>query len=130
MKFISAIILHALLAFAGGLFFPWWIIAVTSFIVGLLIHQRALIAYVAGFLGVAMLWAAQALWIDFQNNHVLTSRIANVLPLGGSSAYLIEVTALVGGFVSAFAAMTASYLRPVKKKEKEVVQKEEAAFVS
>jgi hypothetical protein len=130
MKFITATILYALLAFAAGLFFPWWIIAVTSFIVGLLVHQRALIAYASAFTGLSLLWTGMALWIDFQNNHVLAAKIANVLPLGGSSAYLIGLTALVGGLVSAFAAMSASYLRPVKQKEKVVVQKEEAAFVS
>ncbi len=111
MKFIVAILLSALLAFAGGLFFPWWVIAITSFIVGALIHQRALIAFVAGFLGVALLWGGLALWIDNQNRHLLATKIANVLPLGGSAIALIGVTALVGGLVSGFAAMTGSYLR-------------------
>ena len=120
MKFIVAIFLSALLAFAGGLFFPWWSIAVTSFIVAVCIHLRALIAFLAGFLGVAMLWGGLAVWIDNQNQHLLATKIANVLPLGGSAIYLIAVTALIGGLVSGFGAMTGAYLRRVKRRREEV----------
>lgn len=130
MKFIVATFLYALLAFAGSLFFPWWIIAVTSFVVGLLIHQRALITYASAFLGVSLLWGGLAFWMDLQNNHLLATKIANVLPLGGSSIVLIVMTALIGGWVSAFSAMTGSYLRPVKRKTEPSKHKEEPAYIS
>src|ERR1051326_1585026 len=111
MKFIVAIILTALLAFAGALFFPWWIIAITSFVVGLLIHQRALKAFLAGFLGLFLLWGLQAFYIDSKNNHLLSHKVSQILNLGGSPYVLIIVTAFVGAFVGAFAALTGSFLR-------------------
>ncbi len=111
MKFISAITLTALLAFAGGLWFNWWIIAVAAFIVAVLVHQRAWKAFLAGFLGVFILWAALAWWIDMKNEHVLSKRIAEVLPLGGSSFLLILVTALIGALVGGLGGMSGSYLR-------------------
>jgi hypothetical protein len=111
MKFIVAIALTALLAFAGGLWFGWWIIAVAAFVIALLIHQRAGKAFFSGLLGVFILWGALAWWIDMKNEHVLTKKIAEVLPLGGNSLLLILVTALIGGLVAGFGAMSGSYLR-------------------
>jgi hypothetical protein len=116
MKFLVATFLTALLAFAAGLFFPWWAIAITSFIVAVAIHQNGLAAFLSGFLGLALLWGITAVLIDFMNNHLLATKIASVLPLGGSVVLLILVTAFVGGLVGGFAAMTGSFLRgPVRK---------------
>ena len=115
MKFIVAIILTALLAFAGGLFFSWWIIAIAAFVVALLIHQRAGKAFLSGFLAIFLLWGAIAWWIDMKNEHILSKRIAEVLPLGGSSFLLIIVTAFIGALVGGFGAMSGSYLRRIGK---------------
>lgn len=115
MKFSAAIILTALLAFISGLFFPWWGIAITSILVAVLVHQKAGKAFLAGFLGVFILWAGLALWIDMKNNGVLSKKIALVLPLGGNAILLILVTGLVGGLVAGFAAMSGSFLRASNK---------------
>lgn len=85
MKFFAAILLTALLAFISGLFLPWWCMAVTSLLVAVLIHQQAGKAFLAGLLGVFILWAGLAWWIDMKNNGVLSVKIAKVLPLGGQS---------------------------------------------
>jgi hypothetical protein len=114
MKFITAIILTALLAFAGGLWFGWWIIAAASFLIALLVHQKAGKAFASGFVGVFILWGILAWWIDMKNEHILSKKIAEVLPLGGSSFLLILVTALIGGLVAGFGAMSGSYLRSSK----------------
>jgi|SRR6185436_4955707 len=111
MKFITAIVLTALLGFAGGLWFGWWIIAVAAFIIALVVHQRAGKAFLSGFLGIFLLWAILAVWIDMKNEHNLSKRIAEVLPLGGSSVLLILITAFIGALVGGFGAMTGSYLR-------------------
>ena len=111
MKFLAATILTAILAFLGGLYFPWWGIAVVAFLVALLVHQKAPKAFLAGLLGVFLLWAGLAWWIDMKNNGVLSAKIAYVLPLGGNAILLILVTGLVGGLVAGFAAMSGSYLR-------------------
>ncbi len=117
MKFITAIILTALLAFISGLlsFSPWWGFAVTSVLVALLVHQKAGKAFLAGFLGLFLLWGGLAWWIDMKNNEVLSQKIASVLPLGGNSILLIVVTGIAGGLVAGFAAMSGSYLRSSAK---------------
>ena len=66
MKFFTALILTALLAFISGLFLPWWGICITSLLVAALVHQQAGKAFLAGFLGVFILWAGMAWWIDMK----------------------------------------------------------------
>lgn len=111
MKFLVATILTGLLAFINGLFLPWWGIAITSLLVAVIIHQKAGKAFLSGLLGVFILWAGLAWWIDMKNNGILSKKIASVLPLGGNALLLILVTGIVGGLVAAFAAMSGSFLR-------------------
>ena len=115
MKFLVATILTALLAFISGLFLPWWGIAVTSLLVAVIIHQKAGKAFLAGLLGVFILWAGLAWWIDMKNNGVLSKKMASVIPLGGNAFLLIIVTGIVGGLVAGFAAMSGSFLRASAK---------------
>lgn len=115
MKFLVAIVLTALLAFISGLFLPWWGIAITSLLVAVLVHQKAGKAFLSGLLGVFILWAGIAWWIDMKNNGVLSKKIASVLPLGGSSLVLILVTGLIGGLIAGMAAMSGSFLRSSDK---------------
>jgi len=114
MKLVVAILLTALLAFVGGLWFGWWIIAVAAFLIALLVHQRAGKAFLSGALGVFILWGGLAWWIDMRNHGILSKKIAEILPLGGHSGLLIIVTALVGALVAGFGAMSGSFLRSSK----------------
>ncbi len=111
MKFTVALLLTALLAFAEGLFFPWWTIAIASFVVAVFIHQKPLKAFLAGFLGLFLLWGGYAVFIDLKNEHVLSQKIALILPLGGSYVVLILVTAFVGGLVGGLGALTGSFTK-------------------
>lgn len=115
MKFFAALLITALLAFISGLFLPWWCMAITSLLVAVLVHQHAGRAFLSGLLGVFLLWAGLAWWIDMKNNGVLSEKIARVLPLGGNSLVLILVTGLIGGLVAGMAAMSGSYLRSSPK---------------
>ncbi len=115
MKFLTATFLTALLAFISGLFLPWWGMAITSLLVAVLIHQKAGKAFLTGLLGVFLLWAGLAWWIDMKNNGVLSTKIASILPLGGNSLVLIAVTGLIGGLVAGLAALSGSFLRSTSK---------------
>ena len=118
MKFLIAIILTALLSFIAGIYIPlWWFFAVVALLVALLVHQKAGKAFFAGFLGLFILWFILTAWIDSANGGVLSVRIASLLPLGGSKWLLMIVTALIGGLIAGFAAMSGSYLRSSPKKD-------------
>ena len=115
MKFIIAVILTAMLGFAAPLYFTWWSFAVTSAIVAVLIKQKAWLAFVAGFLGLLFLWGGLSFFIDLKNQHLLSQKIANILPLGGSYPLLITITSVTGALVSGFAALTGSLAGQLKK---------------
>ena len=113
MKILTAIILTGFLAFVAGVYssLPWWSFVFTSLIVSIAIHQRPGKSFLCGFAGLFLLWSILALVKDAANEHLLSTKVAQILPLGGSYLLLILVTGMVGGLVSGFAALTGSYLR-------------------
>ena len=114
MKLLVAIILTALLSFVAGLYLPWWSVAIAAFISVLLIPLRSSRAFLAGFLGVFILWFLLALWIDVKNQGILSRKVAQIFPLAGSSFLIILVTAIIGAVVGGFAALSGSYLRSTR----------------
>lgn len=113
MKFFSAVFLTAFLAFTIGLFttLPWWSFVFTSFLVAMAVHQKVGKAFLSGFLGLFLLWSILALLKDFANEHLLSIKVAKILPLGGSYWILIFITGLIGGLVSGLAAISGSTAR-------------------
>ncbi len=100
MKIFISILLIALLGFVSGIFLPWWGIALAAFLVSALIPQRPCIAFLSGFVAIFLLWGALAWSIDTGNGSILSVKIAQILPLGGSPYLLIAVTALIGALVN------------------------------
>jgi hypothetical protein len=111
LKYILSILVTALLAFVSGLYLPWWGIAFAAFLVSAAIPQKPVYSFLSGFLGVFLLWEGLAWWIDNKNNGILSQKIANILPLGGSAVLLILITSIIGALVAGFAALAGSYLR-------------------
>jgi hypothetical protein len=113
MKMFSAIVLTAFLAFVAGVYgsLPWWSFAVTSLIVAVAIHQRPGRAFLSGFLGLFLLWGGLAFGKDAANDHLLSTKVAQLFLKSDSYILLLLVTALIGGLVSGLAALTGSYLR-------------------
>ncbi|HUQ96949.1 MAG TPA: hypothetical protein VM010_04735 [Chitinophagaceae bacterium] len=111
MKFLLTTLLIIFLAFIAGLYLPWWSIAIVAFAATLLMQPKIGLGFLAGFVGIFLLWAAIAFWIDTTNNSLLSHKIAQVIPLGGSTLILIMITALVGGLVGGFAAMAGASIR-------------------
>jgi len=118
MRFLLAILLTAVLSFLTGLFLPWWSIAVIAFLVALLIPQNIGKAFLAGLLGIFILWTAVASWIDIKNKSILSHKISELMKLGGSSVLLIFITAFIGALVGGFAAMAGSSLRQERRVRK------------
>ncbi len=116
MRFILATLLTAAFSFIAGLYLPWWSIAIVAFSVALLVRQTIGLAYLAGFTAICFLWGGLALFIHIRNKGLLTQKIAQIFPLNGNSFYLLSLTALVGGLVAGFAAMSGSSLRPAQRR--------------
>ncbi len=113
MKFILSIVLVALVTYAIGIYgnLPWWSFVVTNLIIAIALPIKPIQSFLAGALGVGALWAGLAFGIDMANNHILSSKVAQILPLGGSYIALIIVTAFVGALLAGLASLTGSFVR-------------------
>lgn len=113
MKFILSILLVALVTYAVGIYgnLPWWSFVITNFLIAVALPIKPAQSFAAGALGVGALWAGLALGIDIANNHILSSKVAQILPLGGSYIALIIVTAFVGALLGGLASLTGAYVR-------------------
>jgi hypothetical protein len=118
MKFIAAVLLTTVFGIILGMIagIPWWGFAVSSFLIGALLYQSAGKAFLSGFLGLFLFWAGMATWIDMQNQHLLSKKVALIFPLQGSYVLLIIVTGVLGGLIAGFSAMSGSYLRRFTEK--------------
>jgi len=113
MKFILSIVLVALVTYSIGIYgnLPWWSFVVTNIIIAIALPIKPLQSFIAGALGVGALWAGLAFGIDLANNHILSTKVAQILPLGGSYIALILVTAIVGALLGGLASLTGSFVR-------------------
>lgn len=114
MKFIVSLILTALLSFAACLLFPWWSIAVAAFVVAALIPQKPGKAFITGFISLFVLWGGLSFWISYNNEHILAGKVAMLILKMDSPYILIVATAIIGGLVAGFAALSGSFLRQKK----------------
>ena len=113
MKFIVSLLLVGLVTYAIGIYgnLPWWSFVVTNLIIAIALPIKPLQSFIAGALGVGALWAGLAFGIDLANNHILSTKVAQILPIGGSYIALIAVTALVGALLGGLASLTGSFVR-------------------
>ena len=117
MKFATSIILSALLAFACGLYLPWWSIALATFTVSAALDQKPVASFLSGFIGVFVLWLMLTININSSNEAVLAPKISSIMGFGNSSFTLILITAVLGAIVSGLGALTGSlFIRMMRRK--------------
>lgn len=118
MTFILKIVLIAAISAIAQLFLPFWSVALVAFIVCLVTSGNGFSAFSAGFLAVIILWGLVAAIIDINTSSILSSKIAQVLPLRGNVTLLMLLTVLVGGLVGGFGALSGSMFRVLFVKQK------------
>lgn len=111
MKFITSLILTALLSFSACLFLPWWSIAIAAFLVAALIPQHPGKAFLTAFMALFLLWGGLSFWISNNNEHLLAHKVSLLILKMDNPYYLILATALIGALVAGFAALSGSFLR-------------------
>ena len=115
MKFLFQTIAIFGVAYFMELLAPWYSIAIVAFIFGYLLRSNA--SFLAGFLAIALLWLFKMWMIDMDapESLNLADAVSKIFPLK-SKSLLFLVTALIGGLVGGFAAMTGALLKRDKKK--------------
>lgn len=113
MKFLLSIILIALFSYAACLYLPWYLIAIVAFLVNIFIGQKALLAWLSGFVAIFALWFGLSYFISVGNEHVLAHKISVLILKIDNPILLIFITGLLGGLVAGFAALAGSLWRSV-----------------
>jgi len=116
MKFLIKLILISILTYAFEQFLPWWSIAIAAFLGGIIFKTRGINAFLAGALGVGLVWLWVAWRIDYETNSILTIKIAGIFQLENKNL-LIAITVLLGSLIGAFSAWTGYNFRSLFEKK-------------
>ena len=76
---------------------PWWVIVIVSFITCGLIGKTGKIALWSPFLAIALLWTGVALFKSIPNQHLLASRIAEMLSVKTWKNLLRQMILILAG---------------------------------
>lgn len=113
MKFFLSIIITALFSWLSGLisFLPWYSFVAVAFVVATLFRQKPIVSFLSGFLALFVLWLVWALVKDIPNEHLLSTKVALILPFKGNFTLLVIVTGFVGGLLGGFGSLTGSFVK-------------------
>jgi len=105
-----------LLGFAAHYFLPWWAVCGVALVVSAIAGLRPAPSFTAGFLAGALIWGSMAAWLHSRGDGLLAGRIGELLGGIGAPA-LIALTALLGGLLGGFGALTGSLGRRLRPAE-------------
>lgn len=108
---VAAIVLHQI-------FLPWWGLAIACLLAGYLTAPMGRSAFLAAFSAAFLTWSLYALYLDLQNDEILSSRMIQLFPLPDVPLLLVPITGLLGGVVGGFACKSGDLFRRFFWKEK------------
>lgn len=113
MKQFSAFALMILMGYVLGLFsfLPWYSFVFSTFLICWTFNLKPTWALLLSFFSLLTLWAVIAIYTDIQNEHLLSKKVAEILPLGGSSNAVIALTSVVGGLLNGLSGWSAALLK-------------------
>jgi hypothetical protein len=89
---------------------PWWVIVLISFVTCGFLGKTAKISLWSPFLAIFLLWTGMALFKSIPNEHVLASRVGEMLMVK-SWMLILFLTAVMGGFVAAISGFCGYHFR-------------------
>ena len=107
MKFLITILLTIGFGFIAHQFMPWWFIVVVAAMVVAGMGLKTGRGFLAGFIGVALLWGVYAALINTGNDGILASRMGSLFG-GMSGLSLVLLTAILAGIVGGLGGLTGS----------------------
>lgn len=115
--FINSLTLTIIiLTLVMGYFFEWWTVAIAAFIGGAIFGKSSGETFVKGMIAVIIVWLLMVCYYHFSTQGILSNKIAQILPVAGNVGILIVVTALIGGLVGGFGAMSGFLVRNLFRK--------------
>ncbi len=130
MKFIIKTILITISALLVSFFLPWWGMCIPAFIIPFFFispRKRSFssrkkeiggFSFLSGLIAGIVVWGGAAFYHNFSNDSVLGSKIAALITQTPHSGYTILISAVLGGLICAFPAMTGAYFGEMLKENK------------
>ena len=89
---------------------PWWTLILPCSLLSYVTSRSGIGAFLAGFLGVGLLWLGYSIYIDWDTTSILSQRVAMIFP--GKSIWIVRgLTTLVGGLTGGFSSLTGYSLK-------------------
>ena len=113
MFFIKVLII-IISSFLLTLFLPWYTPFIVCFIVGISLSNKPGNNFLAGLFGVGLFWLGYALFLDIRNEHLLSSKVAQLFsdslgaPLSGG--VLLIVTTILGALLGGLSSMAGAMI--------------------
>ncbi|GLR15781.1 hypothetical protein [Portibacter lacus] len=112
MKYWTHLIIIIALGYFLGQWLPWWMISIVAIMSAFLLKHKFGLSVMFGFLAGFVLWAGFSLYLDVENQSILSPKIG--LLFGGlSSTAVIAVTGLIGGLIVAMGSAVGAAIREV-----------------
>ena len=82
-----------------------------ALLVIILIPQKPLSAFLAGFVALFLLWSAMAVYISMKNENILAHKVSLIILKLNSPISLFLLTGIIGALIAGFGALAGSFLR-------------------
>ncbi len=114
-RLILQLILIGLIAWFGTPYLQWWGIIPLAAVIGFLVNSKGWVAWLAGFLGVFIVWLIQIWLASAANDHLLANKTGALIG-GLSGISLILISATFGGLLAGLGTLTGQSFRRMLKK--------------
>jgi hypothetical protein len=108
MNFILIFITTAVLQLIA----PWWVVALTPFLINAWRPSSPGYAFFVSFGAIAMLWLSYGLYLHVNTAGSMSNRIAEIFSLPGGWMLLL-ITSIIGGLVGGIAGLSGFYVQQV-----------------
>lgn len=93
----------------------WWVFILVVGICGYFLPREKSRSFLIGFIAIFTLWLGYAMFIDQQNEHILSHRIILLFHLPNSFS-LIVITSILGGIIGGIASWTGHNIKMALQK--------------
>ncbi len=112
--FLVKLAIIAILSLVLTFFLPWYTPFIICFLTGLILSNKPGNNFLAGLLGIALFWLSYALFLDIKNDHVMSTKIADLfsekLQTEITGAVLIMITTFLGAILGGLSAMAGAMI--------------------
>jgi hypothetical protein len=117
MRPTLALVLTIALAYAAGLWMPWWSAALAACLVMATLRMKPLPSFLLGFLAVFLFWGVWILTRSIANDHILAHRMSAMVVGSDNPWLLMALSAAIGGLMGGLGGLCGSLFMRVVRPE-------------